>query len=173
MENFKIDNTVDFSKLENVERLVKEHEQFMESKFVKPQQDKVKELEAKVSAYEDEKLFSGVKNDKHKSFINDLLQSDKYKSMPRQEAFNKINEDYKDFLAPAHDPTGNDGKTPNDKSNDIGKTILDLHKGTDPADKLEQIQLEAKTKGIDANKNPDEMDKLVSMAKADALKNVK
>lgn len=167
MENFKWDNNVDYSNPENIQRLVKEHEQFMENKMFKP---KLKEYENKINSYEEQQLFSNIKDTKKVNLIKNLMSTDNYKSLSKQEAFNKINEDYKDFLIDkTPEPIKQENK-PN--SNDFNpKTLLDLHTNSINPEELERkLNEKAKTTGITDH---NELEKLVNLARGNALQSIK
>lgn len=167
MENFTVDESIDFNKKENRERLLKEHQEFMESKFVKPLQEKNKEYETKVNSLEEQQIFSNVKDTKKVDLIKNLMITDKYKDLSKQEAFNKINEDYKDFLIDKEQPKPE--TTPENQFNP--KLILDLHNNSIDPDKLKKdLDNKAKTTGISDEK---ELGNYIELMRNEALKSIK
>ncbi|WP_342276761.1 hypothetical protein [Spiroplasma endosymbiont of Nebria brevicollis] len=174
MENFKWDDKVDYSKPENLQRLVKEHEEFMKNKILNPklqeQQTKLKEYETKINSYEEQQLFSNIKDTKKVNLIKNLMSTDNYKSLSKQEAFNKINEDYKEFLIDKISESFKQENKPN--TNDFNpKTLLDLHTNSINLEELERkLNEKAKTTGIT---DPNELEKLVNLARGNALKSIK
>ncbi|WP_342277132.1 hypothetical protein [Spiroplasma endosymbiont of Nebria brevicollis] len=174
MENFKWDDKVDYSKPENLQILVKEHEEFMENKILNPklqeQQTKLKEYETKINSYEEQQLFSNIKDTKKVNLIKNLMSTDNYKSLSKQEAFNKINEDYKEFFIDKISESFKQENKPN--TNDFNpKTLLDLHTNSINPEELERkLNEKAKTTGIT---DPNELEKLVNLARGNALKSIK
>ncbi|WDA53890.1 MAG: hypothetical protein PPFGHCPK_00304 [Spiroplasma endosymbiont of Drosophila atripex] len=130
---------------------------------------KIKEYENKINSFEEQQLFSNIKDTKKVNLIKNLMSTDNYKFLSKQEAFNKINEDYKDFLIDKTEPIKSENKL---NSNDFNpKTLLDLHTNSINPEELERkLNEKAKTTGIsDVN----ELEKLVNLARGNALQSIK
>ncbi|WP_375317678.1 hypothetical protein [Spiroplasma endosymbiont of Virgichneumon dumeticola] len=114
--------------------------------------------------------FSNIKDTKKVNLIKNLMSTDNYKSLSKQEAFNKINEDYKEFLIDKTSESIKQENKPN--SNDFNpKTLLDLHTNSINPEELERkLNEKAKTTGIT---DPNELEKLVNLARGTALKSIK
>ncbi|WP_342254144.1 hypothetical protein [Spiroplasma endosymbiont of Zeiraphera isertana] len=127
---------------------------------------KIKEYENKINSFEEQQLFSNIKDTKKVNLIKNLMSTDNYKYLSKQEAFTKINEDYKEFLIDKTlEPIKQENKF---NSNDFNpKTLLDLHTNSINPEELERkLNEKAKTTGItDVN----ELEKLVNLARGNAL----
>ncbi|WP_375317302.1 hypothetical protein [Spiroplasma endosymbiont of Virgichneumon dumeticola] len=111
----------------------------------------------------------GVKNNRTSPHMY-LWREVRYKSLSKQEAFNKINEDYKEFLIDKTSESIKQENKPN--SNDFNpKTLLDLHTNSINPEELERkLNEKAKTTGITDH---NELEKLVDLARGTALKSIK
>ncbi|WP_425381501.1 hypothetical protein [Spiroplasma endosymbiont of Polydrusus pterygomalis] len=178
MSDFTFDEKENYS-LDDVKNLLKQHRNvvYAESKKdIEPKltklseyETKLKEYENKINSFEEQQLFSNIKDTKKVNLIKNLMSTDNYKSLSKQEAFNKINEDYKDFLIDKTEPIKQENK-PN--SNDFNpKTLLDLHINSINPEELERkLNEKAKTTGI-TDRN--ELEKLVNLARGNALQSIK
>ncbi|WP_342275940.1 hypothetical protein [Spiroplasma endosymbiont of Nebria brevicollis] len=176
MENFNWDKNKNYTN-EELESLLEQHRNFvykttkteLEPKL-QEQQTKLKEYETKINSYEEQQLFSNIKDTKKVNLIKNLMSTDNYKSLSKQEAFNKINEDYKEFLIDKISESFKQENKPN--TNDFNpKTLLDLHTNSINPEELERkLNEKAKTTGIT---DPNELEKLVNLARGNALKSIK
>ncbi|WP_342277156.1 hypothetical protein [Spiroplasma endosymbiont of Nebria brevicollis] len=176
MENFNWDKSKNYTN-EELESLLEQHRNFvykttkteLEPKL-QEQQTKLKEYETKINSYEEQQLFSNIKDTKKVNLIKNLMSIDNYKSLSKQEAFNKINEDYKEFLIDKISESFKQENKPN--TNDFNpKTLLDLHTNSINLEELERkLNEKAKTTGIT---DPNELEKLVNLARGNALKSIK
>ncbi|WP_342275742.1 hypothetical protein [Spiroplasma endosymbiont of Nebria brevicollis] len=176
MENFNWDKNKNYTN-EELENLLEQHRNFvykntkteLEPKL-QEQQTKLKEYETKINSYEEQQLFSNIKDTKKVNLIKNLMSTDNYKSLSKQEAFNKINEDYKEFLIDKISESFKQENKPN--TNDFNpKTLLDLHTNSINPEELERkLNEKAKTTGIT---DPNELEKLVNLARGNALKSIK
>ncbi|WP_342261548.1 hypothetical protein [Spiroplasma endosymbiont of Notiophilus biguttatus] len=130
---------------------------------------KIKDYENKINSFEEQQLFSNIKDTKKVNLIKNLMSTDNYKSLSKQEAFNKINEDYKEFLIDKTEPIKQENKFNSNNFNP--KTLLDLHTNSINPEELERkLNEKAKTTGItDVN----ELEKLVNLARGNALQSIK
>lgn len=176
MDNFTFDKKETYS-LEDVEILLKQHRNvvYAESKKnIEPKlseyQIKLKEYENKINSYEEQQLFSNIKDTKKVNLIKNLMSTDNYKNLSKQESFNKINEDYKEFLIDKiPEPIKQENKL---NFNDFNpKTLLDLHTNSINPEELEKkLNEKAKTIGIT---DPKETEKFVVLAREKALQSIK
>lgn len=178
MSDFTFDEKENYS-LDDVKNLLKQHRNvvYAESKKdIEPKltklseyEIKIKEYENKINSFEEQQLFSNIKDTKKVNLIKNLMSTDNYKSLSKQEAFNKINEDYKDFLIDKIEPIKQENKL---NSNDFNpKTLLDLHTNSINPEELEKkLNEKAKTTGIT---DPNELEKLVNLARGNALQSIK
>lgn len=179
MSDFTFDEKENYS-LDDVKNLLKQHRNvvYAESKKdIEPKltklseyETKIKEYENKINSFEEQQLFSNIKDTKKVNLIKNLMSTDNYKSLSKQEAFNKINEDYKDFLIDKNsEPIKQENKL---NSNDFNpKTLLDLHTNSINPEELEKkLNEKAKTTGIT---DPNELEKLVNLARGNALQSIK
>ena len=175
MSDFTFDEKENYS-LDDVKNLLKQHRNvvYAESKKdIEPKlseyEIKIKEYENKINSFEEQQLFSNIKDTKKVNLIKNLMSTDNYKSLSKQEAFNKINEDYKYFLIDKTEPIKQENK-PN--LNDFNpKTLLDLHTNSINPEELERkLNEKAKTTGIT---DPKELEKLVNLARGNALQSIK
>lgn len=173
MEDFKW-NKKDSYTDEDLKQILADHRNkvYAEAKtdVTKEYEPKIKEVEAKYNTLEENQLFSTIKNDKHKDAIKSLMSTDKYKDLSKTEAFKKVTEDYKDIFNIQNENKEEKEKSKTDGINDIGKTLLALHEGTDNPQKLDELERKAKTKGLN---DPKELETYISAVKAEALKNTK
>ncbi|WP_339046491.1 hypothetical protein [Spiroplasma endosymbiont of Colias croceus] len=178
MSDFTFDEKENYS-LDDVKNLLKQHRNvvYAESKKdIEPKltklseyEIKIKEYENKINSFEEQQLFSNIKDTKKVNLIKNLMSTDNYKSLSKQEAFNKINEDYKEFLIDKTEPIKSENKL---NSNDFNpKTLLDLHTNSINPEELERkLNEKAKTTGIT---DPKELEKLVNLARGNALQSIK
>lgn len=176
MSNFTFDEKENYS-LDDVKNLLKQHRNvvYAESKKdIEPKlseyETKLKEYENKINSFEEQQLFSNIKDTKKVNLIKNLMSNDNYKSLSKQEAFNKINEDYKEFL---QDKEIESIKQENkfNSNNFNPKTLLDLHTNSINPEELEKkLNEKAKTTGITDIK---ELEKLVNLARGTALQSIK
>ncbi len=131
--------------------------------------NKLKEHENKNNSFKEQQLFSNIKDTKKVNLIINLMRTDNYKSLSNQEAFNNINEDYKDILIDKTEPIKQENK-PN--LNDFNpKTLLDLHTNSINPEEIERkLNEKAKTTGIT---DPKELEKLVNLARGNAFQSIK
>lgn len=178
MSDFTFDEKENYS-LDDVKSLLKQHRNvvYAESKKdIEPKltklteyETKIKEYENKINSFEEQQLFSNIKDTKKVNLIKNLMSTDNYKSLSKQEAFTKINEDYKEFLIDKTEPIKQENKL---NLNDFNpKTLLDLHTNSINPEELERkLNEKAKTTGItDVN----ELEKLVNLARGNALQSIK
>lgn len=176
MSDFTFDEKENYS-LDDVKNLLKQHRNvvYAESKKnIEPKlseyETKLKEYETKINSFEEQQLFSNIKDTKKVNLIKNLMSTDNYKSLSKQEAFTKINEDYKEFLI---DKTSEPIKQENKPNlNDFNpKTLLDLHTNSINPEELERkLNEKAKTTGIT---DPNELEKLVNLARRTVLQSIK
>lgn len=176
MSDFTFDEKENYS-LDDVKNLLKQHRNvvYAESKKnIEPKlseyETKLKEYENKINSYEEKQLFSNIKDTKKVNLIKNLMSTDNYKSLSKQEAFNKINEDYKDFLI---DKTSELIKQENkQQDNSINPTdlILQLHNNSlDHFQIAQDLKNKAKTQGI---KDKKELENLVEITRNEALQSI-
>lgn len=163
MDNFNYKKQDTYTN-EELKEILEQNSNFMTKRLKTENEEKIKEYETKVNQYEEDKLFSSVKNNKQKEVIKSLMNNDNYKTLSKSEAFKKITDDYKDIFKFEEE------KKEFINNSDIGKTLLDLHAGVDSSNKLDELEHKAKTKGITDKK---ELETYITMAKVNALKKIK
>ncbi|WP_458257612.1 hypothetical protein [Spiroplasma endosymbiont of Dactylopius coccus] len=97
------------------------------------------------------------------------MSTDNYKSLSKQEAFNKINEDYKDFLIDKLEPIKQENKQ---QDNSINPTdlILKLHNNSLDHFKIAQdLKNKATTQGMT---NQKELEDLVEITRNEAFQSI-
>ncbi|WP_458258141.1 hypothetical protein [Spiroplasma endosymbiont of Dactylopius coccus] len=132
-------------------------------------QTKLKEYENKINSFEEQQLFSNIKDTKKVNLIKNLMSTDNYKSLSKQEAFNKINEDYKDFLIDKLEPIKQENKQ---QDNSINPTdlILKLHNNSLDHFKIAQdLKNKATTQGMT---NQKELEDLVEITRNEAFQSI-
>lgn len=130
---------------------------------------KIKEYENKINSFEEQQLFSNIKDTKKVNLIKNLMSTDNYKSLSKQEAFNKINEDYKDFLIDKLEHIKQENKQ---QDNSINPTdlILQLHNNSLDHFKIAQdLKNKATTQGMT---NQKELEDLVEITRNEAFQSI-
>lgn len=175
MENFNWDKNKNYTN-EELENLLEQHRNFvykntkteLEPK-INEYQTKIKEYENKINSFEEQQLFSNIKDTKKVNLIKNLMSTDNYKSLSKQEAFNKINEDYKDFLIDKIEPIKQENKQ---QDNSINPTdlILQLHNNSLDHFKIAQdLKNKAITQGMT---NQKELEDLVEITRNEAFQSI-
>ncbi|WP_425382192.1 hypothetical protein [Spiroplasma endosymbiont of Melieria omissa] len=178
MSDFTFDEKENYS-LDDVKDLLKQHRNvvYAESKKdIEPKltklteyETKIKEYENKINSFEEQQLFSNIKDTKKVNLIKNLMSTDNYKSLSKQEAFNKINEDYKDFLIDKSEPIKQENKQ---QDNSINPTdlILQLHNNSLDHFKIAQdLKNKAITQGMT---NQKELEDLVEITRNEAFQSI-
>lgn len=175
MSDFTFDEKENYS-LDDVKSLLKQHRNvvYAESKKdIEPKlseyETKIKEYENKINSFEEQQLFSNIKDTKKVNLIKNLMSTDNYKSLSKQEAFNKINEDYKDFLIDKIEPIKQENKQ---QDNSINPTdlILKLHNNSLDHFKIAQdLKNKATTQGMT---NQKELEDLVEITRNEAFQSI-
>ncbi|WP_458257907.1 hypothetical protein [Spiroplasma endosymbiont of Dactylopius coccus] len=175
MSDFTFDEKENYS-LDDVKNLLKQHRNvvYAESKKnIEPKlseyETKIKEYENKINSFEEQQLFSNIKDTKKVNLIKNLMSTDNYKSLSKQEAFNKINEDYKDFLIDKTEVIKQENKQ---QDNSINPTdlILKLHNNSLDHFKIAQdLKNKATTQGMT---NKKELEDLVEITRNEAFQSI-
>ncbi|WP_342261111.1 hypothetical protein [Spiroplasma endosymbiont of Notiophilus biguttatus] len=176
MSDFTFDEKENYS-LDDVKSLLKQHRNvvYAESKKdIEPKlseyETKIKEYENKINSFEEQQLFSNIKDTKKVNLIKNLMSTDNYKSLSKQEAFNKINEDYKEFLIDKKsEPIKQENKQ---QDNSINPTdlILQLHNNSLDHFKIAQdLKNKATTQGMT---NQKELEDLVEITRNEAFQSI-
>lgn len=128
---------------EDMDKNLKEYDQFKTKQLKSEFDSKEKDYQTKLNNYEEKELFNGL-NDKQIKLAKSLLNNDDYKSLSKQEALNKIKQDYDNVFT----NTSNDPKPDKPDKKDFNfadLTKLDELLNNDKSTKLEE---KAKTKGL-------------------------
>lgn len=163
MDNFNYTNKDTYTK-EELANLLTQHENFVSKKTKNTLEPIINEYKEKLSTYEEKELFNGL-NEKQAKLAKSLINTE-FKELTKQEALLKVKEEYKELF------TFKENKAEvKSQQVDPTKLILDLHNNSIDPDLLDKkLKEKARTTGITTQ---EETERLINLARGNALKNIK